>query len=795
MKLYGYELYKLAKKRIFWASVAVVLALAFFVFQLRQADYTYLSDNRGLYEKLVEFYSDMPQEQARAELEKKQAEYEIRLYASERASNENAALLLSVMEEEYPEIYEQVMEQKETLSHRELNSYWQIYSKLLAEAAYITGFPAYLDEIQANADKMSSVSLFAEEENFTYQNIQKTAEDYQKLNGLHLSFGMDRGLLAVTDFTEGDALLIVLAFLLCLFLFSEEESSGMLRLLRGEKKGRLPLAAAKLTALLTVVLVLGAIYVTVIYGWAESLYGFGDVTRPIQSMEAFAGAGSVISVKQYLCFSALSKIGTLMGTATFFAAVFILLRNSPVLTAVGCVLPLGLLWMFYEKMPDNALLNHVKYVNPFCFMNGLTLYGSYINLNIFSTPVSLRTLFLVVCPLLAIVCLVISAVAFVYYRPGSGQVFLHAVWEKVSLLWRKRDKASGLFPEEGVKILLQGKVLLILAAAVLLGIIGLRQSNGGFDVDDLVYRKYIRQVEGPLTEESQKLLEEKQKDFENLPQAEAEYDRLYEQGRITKQEMQAGKQYLQTTLGLQQAGFEKVLEDAAYAEENGTWMTDQLTANAWLCDNSRELKDGLLLLAGAILCLTPIYTMDESRKMRPILRNTKKGRESLTFVKICWSLLILLILYLCVYVPEFVQLTETYGMPLWKASLQSVKLFCRSGLQMNILTFYVMTHVIRLILLAAACLMILFIAVKVKKSLPAMAAAAILLLAPLVLQLQGIEMRYFCFNNVFLLPDSLTNGKNLMADIANGTILLLIGCICCAGLFLDSRTHRRRMKI
>ena len=65
------------------------------------------------------------------------------------------------------------------------------YGLLRNQAEYLTGFSDRLAEIQAQAENMSTVSIFAGSP-YSQANIRKTAADYRRLEGLPLTLGHDR---------------------------------------------------------------------------------------------------------------------------------------------------------------------------------------------------------------------------------------------------------------------------------------------------------------------------------------------------------------------------------------------------------------------------------------------------------------------------------------------------------------------------------------------------------------------------------------------------------------------------
>ncbi len=80
------------------------------------------------------------------------------------------------------------------------------YGLLRNQVEYLLGFPGRLAEIQAQAEHMSSVSIFAGSP-YSQANIRKTAADYRRLEGAEVTLGHDRAVEQVMGARLSDWLL------------------------------------------------------------------------------------------------------------------------------------------------------------------------------------------------------------------------------------------------------------------------------------------------------------------------------------------------------------------------------------------------------------------------------------------------------------------------------------------------------------------------------------------------------------------------------------------------------------
>lgn len=793
MKIFCYELYKIAKAKLFWGIIAILFAFSLFVFGMQQNKINGYADAKGVFDELVAEYSDMPADEAYIALELKYIEYDIRTMRLRAVNDGTVALFMSMYEENYPELYEKIMSFEETMSLEELEKMRFAYWQLSENVKYIAEYPEYIDNVQENAKTMTSMSIFAKKGSFTYNNILKTAEDFEKLRDIRLTYGPEKGIVEATDYTIGDIILVTMVFVLCIFLFSEEQGSGMLNLIKTSKNGRLPVITAKILSLITVTVIIGAVYIGVIYIYGESLYGFGDKSRYVQSMSSFQNCGIAITVKQFLTYSAITKIAVLVGVGMFFAVVFVIFRGNAALTYLASILPIGIMWVLYTTVPSNAVFNHVKYINLFNFMNTYGLYGKYMNINFFTLPVNVLDTLPVITAIVFAVCVVVSCLAFAKMREVSKKNPLGDAWDKISNIWRSGSKSTSLFLEEGFKIFVQGRVLIMLLVVAIISITTVTDyREPTFDVDELVYRKYLRNITGEATADKFEYLDEQQATFDNIPNAIAVYQAAYEAGEITSTELRERIAYIEQTVGMEKKGFEIVKQDAEYAKCSGTWFTDQINANAWFGDTQADITNGLKFAVMAIICLSPVFALDYKRKVRPILLCTRNGRAPLVRAKLLWSIVILLIIYISVYLPHHINLLKGYGAPEWDAPVQSVQLYENFSGKLTVLEFYVRTHILRVVIIGMMGMIFALISVKLKKQLIIILVSTVIFAIPLVFQQQNVDLRYFTFNNAFILNSSFISNDGARKSFINLAAIIMIGIAGAGVTFEDSETTKRR---
>ena len=57
MKIFGYELYKIVKAKMFWGITAVLLAFSLFVFGMQQNKITGYAESKDIFEDLIQHWN------------------------------------------------------------------------------------------------------------------------------------------------------------------------------------------------------------------------------------------------------------------------------------------------------------------------------------------------------------------------------------------------------------------------------------------------------------------------------------------------------------------------------------------------------------------------------------------------------------------------------------------------------------------------------------------------------------------------------------------------------------------
>lgn len=507
--------------------------------------------------------------------------------------------------------------------------------RLLAQAEHLSSYGAYLDRVQDQAVKMQMTSVFGSNpDSFVYRNIIKTAEDFANCSAEGTSLGNDR---AVQDWLAFDLAdwAFLAAILLLVMAFLEERQKGLSVIIRSCPAGRGKLQLSRILILL--LFSAGMTLVLYYLPLALSLCldgGWEALSRPVQSMAEFRLCTAQMSIAEFFVqfFFVKTACGFLLGLLIWFLLSFLeQVQLCWMMTAAG----LSVEYLLYTLVPAQSIFSPLRYVNVFSFVFTTELYTDYVNINFFEFPVERRTFLL---GLLAVLAVLVSTATLwtLTKRYPFGNRDRMGKWLH---LWNRAGDAVrrhlGLYGFEWYKLLFLSFGGLFLVLGILLTR-DIRCNSGAYNrADDLVYRQYVAQIQGPVTQDTYAYIEDawqavEASDLEDTAAFETALERL-----------------------------EQMVADT----EAGLWIVDETVflniygSNAWRL----QRKNGLLAMIFLVACLSPLFACEQQGDIKKILRSTPGGRNKLFRTKYAVALSITAVVWLRVFGQEWWRATELLG--------------------------------------------------------------------------------------------------------------------------------------
>ena len=193
-KILGYEFKKLFSNKAVISSIIILIIISILGFYNNQIKYNdILIDNLDRYHELEEQYKNNLE--GLKELEEELINYTSIYYMY--IENDNNYM---VIDDEEKEIIEKFNKSIYSNDINKLNLDLYLIEILSDQINHVNTYKDYLKSVEEDKDKLLKVSIFHKKGSFSYNNIIKTAEDFQKLNSVETTAGIEKGVTAISNY-------------------------------------------------------------------------------------------------------------------------------------------------------------------------------------------------------------------------------------------------------------------------------------------------------------------------------------------------------------------------------------------------------------------------------------------------------------------------------------------------------------------------------------------------------------------------------------------------------------------
>lgn len=607
----------------------------------------------------------------------------------------------------------------------EENTYYNgyLYYDTIEIAGQLLEYPEYLESIEANAENMASVSIWGGQDTFSYRNIQKTPPAYESMAGTTLTFDTSLG---VEDFLSSpltDILALILLFLCISSIFLRDREQGMIPLLYATKNGRTALLLTKfLTAgICCVGLVL--VFYGEIFCVENLLYGFGDLSRPIQCVYGYYTCNLPISVGEYMVLYLLLKVAAYLVFAGIFGLICTFSKNN--LSVYGFTAGVvGLSFLLYSKISVLSPLSLLHFWNPVQFLQGKEILGTYTNVNLFGYPVSLKISGCIVIAIFLAVCLLGSIAIFTHTR-NLQYKFIHLKQRMFGGF-----HAHGRFWHTCHRILILQKGLIIVFAAAVVAAGMYQTFSRSYNNEDIYYENFCEAYEGKVTDETLQFLADKRAHYAEVEQ------------QITELESTGSNLYQLNLLYAEfndRNAFEKFAQRVESIPENGEIFYDTGYARYFALDGNQEGMVQILFLTIALVLLcSPVVSHDKQTNMTAILFSTKVGKRGYFRQFFGFAAIAGVVLTLLLTLPYFVQILERYGSQGFDKPLASMTVFADGNTSITVGMAMIRVVLIRMVGAVLTGCLVTWIASRCKSLVTAYCVGGVAFVLPIGLCLLGL---------------------------------------------------------
>lgn len=487
----------------------------------------------------------------------------------------------------------------------------------------------FLSEMEERAEKSMLLLGNSERKSYVYTNAKKTCEDYKRLSSVEIINDNCYGVVEFAQYDLGIYLLIGCVGLLAYYVFFEERRSGILLLVKGTKYGHAPLIQAKMF-----VMVVGSVLFTLLQEgihicMTEYYYGFGDLTRSIQSVPELRNCPMAISVGEGILFLVMVRVWIAIVISILVSMVSVVVRNEflAILTLVVCF---GAELAFEQSLLLTERLNFFKCINPFFEWNMINVLGTYLNLNIFGNAVGKEWVAVVVSMIVVMICIVVTERIFHH----KYQIRTQSRLDRIALWWRRKTaflwQNVQLLWFELYKILFQQKRIFLV---LLMMLICIMQANTYDDIRyydnayEASYNSYMKKISGKVTEESLTFIESEQAYVNDL------------QIRLDALEDPEGKDYglalqLENELKLKREAVNKmVMQYKTLRELSGSiynkYFINEEEYFALFYDVRSHGIWWFICMSAIVFWLSGVFSADRKQSVYTLIQTTVNGKKRL----------------------------------------------------------------------------------------------------------------------------------------------------------------------
>ncbi len=623
----------------------------------------------------------------------------------------------------------------------------------ITQQEYLQMYPQYIQEMPERAKSAALLSKSGDS-GFSQRNIDKTVADFEGLDTLPVRAGLDGAVKNLYQFPLSDIIVLAFILIVCVRLFSREYEQKLYPLILASPS-RLKVGAQKIGALFLMVLLINV----VIYGGnlliGGAVLGFGDVSRPIQSIPEFRTCTLVISCLEYIFVGFAIK---LFCSFVFGMLVFMLftLLKKPTLVFLIVVCFLGISFWLYSAIAVTSNVNILHFINAFSIMDSFTIISRYQNINLFGYPVSMTTIL----PFVLVILFLVSALVILmrFYTSAVCRSIRIPRWiaKIVDKTQRTADKINlhtSIFLHETRKVFSHGRALWILLVLSLLMVSRYDAAFRFKNAEGEIYRQYIEEIGGRITDDTLVFIENEWEHVLNMPS-------------------ENSSNYMEALSNIEF----QVKKARQLEEETGipAYLVDESGYSKLMLDSGTDAEDTLFIIAAAILCCAGIFSMENTFGTKKLLRICRRGLR-LPYDKMGLTLLFSTVAAAIVEITRFAIVTKDYLLLYAnEAPVQSLMDMADFPIRITLQQYLILLFVIRLLGAWLVGMLIAVVSSFCRSDAVSIAASFGVIAVPVIAVAAGVQpLQYisvlpFCGGNL-LLQD------NLFGQIWYG--IFLVGCL------------------
>lgn len=602
---------------------------------------------------------------------------------------------------------ENILSERLSLENSE-NAY--VYSQI----EYINGYREWIDDIENKKDSISKFSIFADKESFSNKNIKKTAKDFRKNKDIKLRLGNDFTITSYVQYNGADIWIIVLLMLAAVIIFYEEYEKNMTSVIRCTKYGRKKLQIQKIKVMLTMSLVLSAIFYADNVIMSLIIYGETDWSRSIQSIEEFGKCTYMISVGQYVILLTIIKVITMAILSAFISSIFVNAKNIIKIIAIVVVL-FGAGACMYNGISVGIWAGPLKIMNIYSVVKINDILGGYENVAFLNTPVNSKVIYVSMLLILITASGIILMTSFNKYEKKSN--ILRGLTDRIL---RTVDTVS--VPFNGIiyelyKTQIKTGMWILIVLAIAAGISMIDTGRLHLATDDYNYHIYAMNYAGRIDRESVNTMDDL-------------LDTTYDESSV-KAIKEVRKQMAYTVSLCNSKGIKEA------------YLTDYTAIKYLFKNNNSDYKRAAIITAIIIIISVYITGMENRYGMYNVINDTKRGWRYINRNKYIIMFAITVFVTAILYIPSVVTVVVKYKYTDFSVNLISAGIECVPGMMnWTIRRLIILQYAVDVYVTYMIALLSIETAQYVKSTGRCMSVLLAVFVCPIIMPLIGVEYSY-----------------------------------------------------
>lgn len=480
----------------------------------------------------------------------------------------------------------------------------------------------FLAQIPEQTKSLSEQPAYQEYDTFLYRNLMKTDKDYSELTGDGFVKGKYTAWLKYASYPYQILFTILAAFMVTYLLFPAERKKGFFLLLKSTKRGHTGLYAQRTLALSSYIAVFSLVSDITELVFIRNKYGTFHASALIQSSSTFRNCPYDITIGQVMLSIIVIHMALAVFCVFFIQMLFSAFRRNEISLAIYAAFFI-VEYLLSRRITISSSMNGLAAVNPFYQSVALTMFGNYLNVNIFGFPVSQVIAGIVFTVLFCIAFFVIGSIAFSYSFQTEGESFFEKLMKRFRKCLSRFYRTDLIAVFEFRKIMIHEKRIFVLIIFVLIIIGFSRQAMSPLifnKADDAEYHRLVNKVQGMVTEKKLIFIKNERKELDDL------LDEASSLG--DSEEDQAKAQYIEYEYQSRDGGLSRLESQRDALNEKSDqkkYFFDEAALSAQFSDINTDLL--IFLISGIVLVITVsgIEGADTGSGMYSLLSTTDAG--------------------------------------------------------------------------------------------------------------------------------------------------------------------------